>query len=176
MSTSRLSWSHIAANRALAVACLAAGGALAGTAVQAESAARTFASVAPSRSYSVGSTLPLPPSRVELDVKPSPALISLDRMTIVGHVAAPRATLLPTACVPGWRELLEGPAGRRVFESCGTRDAAGAVTAGLARTAGAERLIAPKSRHDRLIDWNRAEEGSKAPPLVIGAPSVPVSE
>lgn len=119
---------------------------------------------------------PFAPPRAELQAKLSPEIINLDRMTIVGRADTPRTTSPATACVPGWRELLEGPAGRRVFEWCHSGGAGQAVTAGPARTARAERLIAPQSPHDRLIDFGRVGESSKASRPLIGTPRVPGSE
>jgi hypothetical protein len=176
MEQPRISWSRLAAGPALAVICMVTGGALAGTALRSESAARAFASVAPTGPYSEAAFDPATPTQAAAEFTPNPQVINLDSMVIAGQATVRAAARQPAACVAGWRELAQGPSGGRVLETCNDGTTHEATTSHTARRAAAERQQVPKVQHDRLIDLSTEKRSVETPLLVIGDPALPSYE
>jgi hypothetical protein len=161
----------------LTIAFLATGGTAASTLLIGSDISRMFGPISPalpsqtrttyvhSRDFpTIGEAAPIP-------------TIVLEPMTIRGKArASVTISLRPNECTPGWRALLSGPIGRRVFETCDSDTANKTELLSPFGIYSKERLAAPKSHHDRLPGFQGRQQRSSLRPLVIGNLDEPNSE
>ncbi len=127
MSRTTSSWSKVLASPSFAAFCLAFGAAAAAAATYAWSHPYAFtthsASVedAPRQNEAKRpSELARPEAPLGNQILLAPIVISSTRRS---PASAPANAAV--ACRPGWRELMQGPSGRRVLETCGSTKNAG---------------------------------------------------
>jgi hypothetical protein len=110
--------------------------------------------------------------------KPAAAALEGERfdgpITTTRSKQAPRpATAIPSVtCVPQWRELIQGPSGRRVLETCGTNPVKLPTVDGSPRSTRLQRLKLPERPHASLLATGR-ELRPRASELVIGSSKLP---
>jgi hypothetical protein len=111
--------------------------------------------------------------RAAIDAAPTAlrAEILLEPVTVTGKKlvrrAVPAAPL--SACVPGWRDMMQGPSGRRVRENCGA-DSPASAESDRSAVAGSEKRGVPSTHLTPLTAKNPLGTN-----LVVGQPEPPES-